>query len=151
VNNKEPVSMTQSDECKQPAQPSPELIDLASLDPAGAAEAGAVLALRHPVSGADLGVRIRLRGTDAPSYRALLRRQIDAQMADGTPEPGAAALEQRHVARLAALTVTWENVRYGGVTLVCTEDNARQLYDRQIWIREQVTAFVEDRAHFLPA
>ena len=127
------------------------IFDIAELDVGSCAEKGANLNLRHPVSHELLGVSIRLRGTDAPSYRQVVRRQIDQQITDVKADLTATELEVRHLERLAAATMSWENVTYHGEALACTPGNAEKVYREQIWIREQVTQFVEDRGHFLPA
>jgi hypothetical protein len=125
------------------------LFDLSQFDCATRAETGAPLTLRHPKTGTDLPAVIWLQGEDAPGYRQLLRQQIDRQLRDRQLEPSAADLETRLLERLAALTLRWENVTYDGAEFPCNPDNARRLYAEQLWIREQVVGFVEDRAHFL--
>lgn len=124
--------------------------DLSQFDCASRADAGAPLTLHHPKTGAELPVVIWLQGEDAPGYRHLLRRQIDRQLRDRQLEPSAMDLETRLLERLAALTLRWEKVTYDGADFPCTPENARRLYSEQLWIREQVVGFVEDRAHFLP-
>lgn len=124
--------------------------DLCQFECETRAEAGAPLTLRHPKTGVDLPVVIWLQGEDAPGYRQVLRRQIDRQLRDRQLEPSAMDLENRLLERLAALTLRWEAVHYDGADFPCTPDNARRLYSEQLWIREQVVDFVEDRAHFLP-
>lgn len=125
-------------------------IDLSSFAAETHAEAGAPLTLRHPKTGEDLAAVIWLQGEDAPAYRHVLRRQIDRQLRDRQLEPTAADLENRLLERLAALTLRWENIAYEAMDFPCTPENARRLFTEQLWIREQVVAFVEDRAHFLP-
>lgn len=124
--------------------------DLSLFDPETRAEAGAPLCLRHPKTGEELPATIWLQGEDAPSYRQVLRRQIDRQLRDRQMELTAADLEDRLLERLAALTLRWENISYDGGEFVCSPANARRLYTEQLWIREQIVGFVEDRAHFLP-
>lgn len=127
-----------------------EIFDVGAFDLDQRAEKGAELRLCHPVSGKALGVHIVLRGADAPSYRAVVRKQIDQQITEGKVELSASELEQRHVERLAAATVRWQGVQYHGDVMACNPTNARRLYQEQIWVREQVAQFVEDRARFLP-
>ncbi len=126
------------------------IFDVGAFDLDQRAEKGAELTLCHPVSGKALGVSIVLRGTDAPSYRAVVRQQIDQQITEGKVELSAAELEQRHIERLVAATVRWQGVRYHAEAMACNAGNARRLYQEQVWIREQVAQFVEDRARFLP-
>ncbi len=126
-------------------------LDLASLDVAASAEQGAVLTLRHPVTNDLLPVKIWLQGADAPAYRNVVRRQVDDQIAAGKADLSAAELEERQIERLAAITLKWEQVTYHGQSLDCLAANALMLYREQIWIREQVTSFVEDRTRFWKA
>ncbi len=95
-------------------------------------------------------MKIWLQGADANSYREVVRRQIDEQIAQSKADLTAAELEVRHIERLVAVTKEWENVTYHGTALELSSGNAEKLYREQIWIREQVTQFVEDRSHFLP-
>lgn len=127
------------------------VFDIAALEMTARAETGAVLQLRHPGTHEEVGVSIKLQGADADAYRAVVRRQIDEQIAQSKPELSAAELEERHVARLVAVTLGWENVTYHGKTLDFNAANAQRLYVEQIWIREQVARFVEDRSRFLAA
>ncbi|MEP3245065.1 MAG: hypothetical protein ABJN40_12965 [Sneathiella sp.] len=126
-------------------------LDLASLDVSTSAEQGAVLTLHHPVTKDPLPVKIWLQGTDASAYRTAVRRQVDDQIAAGKADLSAAELEERHIERLAAVTLKWEHVTYHGQSLDCSVANALTLYREQIWIREQVTYFVEDRTRFWEA
>jgi hypothetical protein len=124
--------------------------DLADFDLGALAEAGAPLTLCHPKTKEALPVRIWLQGEDAASYRALLRQQLDRHLADPKAELKAADLEERLIERLAALTVRWDNMIEDGEALPCTTEAARQIYQHHLWIREQVSRFVEERANFLP-
>lgn len=127
------------------------IFDIAALDTSTLAEKGAALNLRHPGTYEELGVKIWLQGADANSYRAVVRRQIDEQIAQSKADLTAVELEDRHIERLVAVTKEWENVTYHGAALELSHSNAEKLYREQIWIREQVTQFVEGRSHFLPA
>ncbi|MFT6559173.1 hypothetical protein [Sneathiella sp.] len=123
--------------------------DLAALDFSKQAETAARMQLKHPVTGEALPTCIWLQGIDAPAYRETLRRQIDEQIEQGREELKALDLENRHLQRLAALTVKWEQVTYHGKDIVFSTANAEKLYREQVWIREQVTRFVEDRSRFI--
>ncbi len=126
-----------------------DALDLSAFDLRSGAEKGAKLQLLHPVSGDAINVCIVMRGADAPSYRQVIRGQIDQQISEGKTELSAAELETCHVERLAAATLSWKGVVYEGAELACTAANVKRLYSEQLWIREQVARFMEDRAHFL--
>jgi hypothetical protein len=127
------------------------IFDIATLDLASTAEAGAPLEIRHPVNHDLLGISIQLQGMDSPTYRAIVRNQIDKQINDGKAELSAKELEERLVERLVSVTLNWTNILYQGEAMDCNPQNVRKLYSEQNWIREQVARFVEDRSHFLPA
>ena len=113
-------------------------------------EAGAPLTLRHPKTGEKLPAVIWLQGEDAENYRKCLRAQIDRQISERKLELSAAELEERLIERLVAITQRFENIELNGVQYDGSPENAKKLYCEQLWIRDQVVAFVEDRANFLP-
>ncbi|MZR30899.1 hypothetical protein [Sneathiella litorea] len=126
------------------------VFDVAAFDLKVRSEAGAPLTLRHPKTGETLPAVIWLQGEDAETYRKCLRAQIDRQIAERKLELTAAELEERLIERLAAITQRFENIEFDGVTYDTTPANVIKLYREHLWIREQVAAFVEDRANFLP-
>ncbi len=126
-----------------------EKIDLWDLDISQHAETGSKLTLHHPVSQQALAISLYLKGQDAPSYRRVIRKQIDWQISEGKSDLTAAEMERHHIERLAAATIGWDEVLYKGAPLPFTEENAKTLYSEQIWIREQVQQFIEERANFL--
>ncbi|MBO0334575.1 hypothetical protein J0X12_13180 [Sneathiella sp. CAU 1612] len=126
------------------------VFDVAAFDLKARSEAGAPLTLRHPKTGEDLPAVIWLQGEDAENYRKCLRSQIDRQIMERKLELTAAELEERLIERLAAITLRFENIELDGVQYDGTAENVLRLYRDHLWIREQVAAFVEDRANFLP-
>lgn len=126
------------------------VFDVAAFDLKARSEAGAPLTLRHPKSGEALPAVIWLQGEDAENYRKTLRAQIDRQISERKLDLTAAELEDRLIERLASITQRFENIVLDGVQYDDTPTNIRTLYREQLWIREQVVAFVEDRANFLP-
>ncbi|WP_340149988.1 hypothetical protein [uncultured Sneathiella sp.] len=126
------------------------VFDVAAFDLRARSEAGAPLTLRHPKTGEKLPAVIWLQGEDAENYRRTLRAQIDRQISERKLELTAAELEERLIERLVAITQRFENIELNGVQCDGTPENAKKLYREQLWIRDQVVAFVEDRANFLP-
>ncbi|MCC3304924.1 hypothetical protein [Sneathiella sp. HT1-7] len=126
------------------------VFDVAAFDLKARSEAGAPLTLRHPKTGEDLPAVIWLQGEDAENYRKCLRSQIDRQIMERKLELTAAELEERLIERLTAITLRFENIEFDGVSYDTTPENILRLYREHLWIREQVAAFVEDRANFLP-
>ena len=126
------------------------IFDVTAFDLKARSEAGAPLPLRHPKTGELLPAVIWLQGEDAENYRRTLRAQIDWQITERKLELTAAEMEERLIERLAAITLRFENIGRGGVVLDSRPETARALYREHLWIREQVAAFVEERANFLP-
>lgn len=126
------------------------VFDIAAFDLKARAEAGAPLRLRHPKTGELLPAVIWLQGEDAENYRRTLRAQIDRQIMERKLDLTAAEMEERLIERLAAITLKFENIEKDGQPLEASEETARALYREHLWIREQVAAFVEERANFLP-
>ncbi len=123
-------------------------LDLATLDTAALCEEGAELELTHPKTGEGLGVFITVAGIDSKKWRRALNA-IGEKRANKrsklTAEEGIAGA----VDILARCTIAWRNVTLDGAELPCTEENARTLYTRLPWVREQVDTFASDRGSYL--
>ena len=121
--------------------------DLSSLDTSAAAEAGAELELLHPATGEGLNMFVTLLGTDSASWRQAISRNLNRRgSGKRTPEK---AMEE-NIETYAACTVGFRGVILDGQEIPFSHDNARMLYRRFPWMREQVDAFIGDRANFLP-
>lgn len=140
-------------------------MDLSNLDTSALAEAGAELLLTHPDTGEPLldeatgeSVTITVLGKDSKSYRQksheLSSRQLNkrigaAQNGQGKIKINTVELDNNVLELLAFSTREWKHIQVGKQELPCTFDNAKMLYTRFPWIREQVDAFVADRANYL--
>lgn len=129
-------------------------MDLAQLDVAAVADQGAWLTLKHPTTGDDLPVKIKLAGRDSKLWRDAERAYADNRLERmqrngkiGTIKT--ADVERRGLRLLATVTMAWENVEIDGKPVQCTKEQAEQLYARFPWIAEQVDEFVGDRSNFL--
>jgi hypothetical protein len=132
-------------------------MDLSTFDTAAAANDGAVLELRSPNDGSvilqddgETPVSITLLGED--SDRVTKHNNVIANRAlrsgPGGPAMSAEVARENEIAKFAKATVSWSGVEVDKQTLDCTEDNAKALYRRFPWIRDQVRVFMADRAHF---
>lgn len=141
------------------------MFDLDSLDTVKACDRGAALELRHPETRKPLGVKITLAGADSEKYMkaankiaanranmaltpAKMKRTQQGLPIEVTPEE----LEDRRddaLRLLAAATLSWEGVVVSGQEIACSEEEAFKLYRKFPWIKDQVDAFVSDRANFL--
>lgn len=125
-----------------------QTIDLATLDTQASSEAGAELELVHPATGEELGIFITLAGADSGQWR---RAVADVANRRGRKKITAEDARRDGIEIIARCTLSWRNVRVDGEDLPCTLENAKKLYTRFNWMREQADAFCSDRANFLPA
>jgi hypothetical protein len=133
--------------------PSGKLIDLGSLDTCEASEMGAVLEVMHPTDNTPLGIKITLAGADSDVYRKTVNKSVNKRvqrMKPGQSLPFTAEeQEENGLALLAACTLAWDGVVVDGEALPCSKENAKELYRRFPWLREQVDMFIGDRSNFL--
>lgn len=125
-------------------------MDLSRFDTKKAADEGFRLQLKDPL-GQPTDIVIVVKGADSEQFQAAkveaLRRQAEQPKKRGVDYE---RIEAELIDLLVAVTVAWENVQLDGEALACTQDNARKLYRRFPWIREQVDAAIYDRANFIP-
>lgn len=140
--------------------------DLASLDLASAADRGAWCILRHPGTGEDLPIRIKIAGTDSQRWMAQERAFQDARLEkvhrqNKAPKILSKDLEKRAVKILSAVTMEWETsdgerwqsfIEFRGEKLQCNPANAERLYSDPgfVWIRTQLDEFAGDPANYNP-
>ena len=118
-------------------------MDIANLNTKQASNKGAALTLKHPVTGENLDTII-LAGMESDAFRKakheMAQRRIDAQ-----GKVSVAEVEADAVKLLASCVISWGDLTINGVT---PTDSAAVLTEYS-WIREQVDAFVSNRANFL--
>jgi hypothetical protein len=128
--------------------------DLSQLDTQKGADEGFELTLVHPKTGERLPMVITLLGYDSAAYqdamldqqRVRFKEMQKSRRREMTPEElDAAALEL-----LVVATRAWRGMKLDGTELACTPENARTVYRRFPWIREQANEAIGDRANFLP-
>ncbi len=133
-------------------------MDLSALDTSTLANEGAVLELRGPDGNPVLQddgspVTITLLGEDSDIVtkhnNAITNQVLRSTM--GGPAITAEASRDNEIAKFAKATVAWDGIVLEGEKLACNEANAKAIYRRFSWIRDQVRAFMGDRARFLPA
>jgi hypothetical protein len=106
-------------------------------------------------------VRIRLLGVDSTQYRSAtretVRKRLAKRAASGSAQTPLSGDDMDEVERdtldlLVTCTVGWENVMTPqGEAIPCGPDNARALFESYPVIREQVEAFIGNRANFTRA
>ena len=95
---------------------------------------------------------IDLIGADAPAYEDALYR-VHTSNAEWKGMGGVfdRAGRDADVAKLLAVATTgWRGIAVDGAPLECTNENAASIYLRFRWLRDQVDAFISNRANFAP-
>ena len=123
--------------------------DLSDIDTATACEGGAVLHLVHPTTGAKLGMTITLAGTDSPTYVQAQRALVNKRMRSRGAKLTADQIDEDNADLIAACVLDWTGVVEKGAALDCTRANAKSLFLRFPWVKEQASEFMSDRANFL--
>lgn len=130
-------------------------MDLSAFDTADLANTGAVMELRAPDGTPALQddgspITLTLLGEDSDLLTKLRNQQTNAYLRGGPSAKITAEMAQtQEIARFAKATVDWSGVKVDGKALDCTEDNVREVYRKFPWVRDQVRAFIGDRARFM--
>lgn len=132
-------------------------MDLSNFDLTGSEE----LELRHPGTGLPLendegeAMTITLVGIDSSEWRQAQRKLTNRRLSLARKGQQSAldadALEEEGIDTLVACTKGWAGIQLDGEPLPFSAENARKLYTRFVWIREQVDRFVGNRANFTTA
>lgn len=133
-------------------------MDLASLNPEVPATKGATLHLVNPFTAKPLfnpdghPITITLVGRDSRRFMDA-KRKTDQKVRDFVRDKNRALepdeIDEFASETLAASVLGWQHIRHGGDhELEFTYENAKHLFIKQRWVREQVDAFVSDRGNF---
>ena len=118
----------------------------------------ATLELVHPATGVALTheghpVVLHVQSPHASAMRELSRRvqnaRLKAARRTGRIQLTAEELEQEMIDRLALAIVGWENLHAHGSPLPYSPQAAVQLMTDFAWMRDQVSAFLDDEGNFL--
>ena len=118
----------------------------------------AVVALKHPVTGALLGASVTLAGPEHPQRKSIefsrqrkLRQAIQKTGKLELVDPEDDELDA--IEKLASCTLDWDGIADGGTPLVYSKDAAIKLYGGQGmgWLRAQVYAALDERERFITA
>jgi hypothetical protein len=100
---------------------------------------------------------ITLAGRDSEIYRKISRdlanKRAEAARAAGSNDfqPSDEDLESEALDLLTALTIGWNGISANKEPFPFSVENARKLYERLPWLREEVDRFVGNRANFMKA
>lgn len=128
-------------------------MDLADLDLTAAADKGAALTLRHPVTDEDLTddkgnpMRITVLGADSGEFKRIIA-DLSRKAQGRKKTPTLAEQERQTVDMLARVTTGWDGIIWEGKALPFTADACRMLYTERPWIRRQVDEFIADTSNF---
>ncbi|QPB10617.1 hypothetical protein [Bacteriophage sp. 438212] len=134
-------------------------MDLSTLDTSELANQGALLELRDPAGNPVLQedgspVTLILLGEDSDVVTQINNRNAN-QFLRGTSGSGQSVTAEmsrtNEINKFAAATVAWSGIVVDGEEVPFSTDAAKGLYRRFPWIRDQVRAFIGDRANFTKA
>lgn len=120
-----------------------------------AASDSAAVEIYHPVSKKPIGITINIVSTDSDLFRKATMAQQNKRikmMTRGRRTGSALTaeeMEEESLDLLASCTLVWDGVLMGTDPLPFTKENARELYRKHSFIREQVDEAMADRALFL--
>ena len=125
-------------------------MDLSQFDVKAASEKGAVLHLKHPMTGEKLfdggtAVTITVIGRDSPSVQAVMK-EIERRKAKGEDIDR----HEEGLELLCCVVKEWSGIEFEGQPMECNKANARKLFNdpRTEWIGEQVGPFALSRRNF---
>jgi hypothetical protein len=118
---------------------------------------GEWLDLLHPVNGLPIededGVKMRIQlvGKDSDEYRGAQRATTERRLKSRSKAQrfDADALEMEATDVLVACTKDMQGFALDGEDLEFNPANARKVFTRFPWVREQVDEFVDDRGNFM--
>jgi len=134
------------------------VFDLTSLNTTKACNAGADVEIRHPVTNAPLGIKIRVLGRDSDTFKEYtrdtlntrLRREAMAQKRGKDADLRTVeVIEQENMDLLVVCTVGWQGVVLDGKELPFEEGNVRKVYKEYPWIYDQVNEAIGSLENFL--
>lgn len=130
-------------------------MDLQNLDLASGANKGATMVVEHPITGEVLmnngkEAKIHVLGLESDVANEYIRQQAQKNINRRTKMSYNEA-ETGSINMLAKMITGWENIIDVGVEVEFNVENARNLLTKYKWLRQQVDAFVSDRANFFNA
>jgi hypothetical protein len=139
-------------------------VDLSTLDTTTACNSGAQIELRHPATNVPLGIFIGVLGRDSDVFKEYIRTSINSQLRKEAMakkrgrDVDVATMEQREVESIELLvtcTTGWNSgddnptITMEGEALPFNISNAKRVYTKMSWIRDQVNQGIGDLENFL--
>lgn len=101
------------------------------------------------IGGKDVPVTITVLGPDSDKMRQFQSNMMRSMMKRRKASMDADDLDRKMTSQLVEAVVSWQGVMMNGEELDCTRDNAKVLFDKHRWLREQLLGFQQERANFL--
>ncbi len=128
-------------------------MDMNDLDTVAAADSGATMTVRHPVTGDDLmhdgkPMTLTVLGADSGEFKRAVSDSVKSR------KPGkaisVAEAERATIDMLGRITTGMsENWTWDKKPFPFSKDNVKRLYTERPWIRTQVDEFIAERSNFL--
>ena len=109
------------------------------------------LTILHPQTFEPTPIKIKLAGADSDAYKKTERRVRNRNVAllkKNKNGLSAEVVEASAMDLLLGATLDWQGVTWGGSPMEFSPENARMLYEKFGFIRDQVDDFVGDRVNF---
>lgn len=135
-------------------------MDLSTINFTDRATGGVAMQVEHPATGEPLTdeatgkpVTITLLGQDSPAYQAHIKTAADKRLRKAGAGRGLRLkideIEEEQLDLLCACTRDWAGLMWRGEYPACTPEAARMVYGACKWLREQATAFIQERGNYL--
>lgn len=140
-------------------------MDLSAIDTKAAAEAGAVMELKHPATGDVIRkpetsdtpagqdpppVTMTLAGQDSERHKRARNAAVTKRLARRNPgKITGEDADAENLDVLVACVISWDGIVDNGEPLDCTAKNVRRIFEKYPWAREQAEQFIADRANYL--
>lgn len=118
------------------------------------AEEGVDVPLLDPVTGESTGMKVKLRGRDAPTLKALeleqRRRRLEQLARDGLERADPQQRDEEELEMITAATVGWDGLELDGEPVAFSAEKARWFYTEFPCFLEQARLAIIKRANFSP-
>ena len=145
-------------------------IDIGDIDTVKGSNEGFDVELYHPGTNADIGIIITVLGKDSDEFQKITRQQnkkrMDRMSKNGfrsgkVAPPSQDEIDSDNLDMLAGCTTGWKVIDDDGVELGTmlldgdevpfSTENAKKVYKRFPWIKEQIDTAIGDRSNFIKA
>ena len=125
--------------------------DFTKLDFATKAEAGAVMQVKNPLTGEELGATVTVIGTDSKAFRNLAKQRAIASMERTAEDLKTYDAEAANIEMIAKCILGWSGFSEGKTEIAFSFENAVMMLTKYDWLAKQIDQFIGDRTNFLPS